>query len=203
MDSNPNFDLLMEKELLTISGTPRLLLHRCCGPCSSSVLERLSRYFDITVLYYNPNIYPPEEFEKRLGEQRRLIELMEFENAVSLAVEPYDHGEFALIAKDYENIPEGGERCVRCFRLRLERTARRAKDGGFEYFTTTLSVSPHKNARILNSLGSEIGERFGVKYLYSDFKKKNGFKRSTELSKRYDLYRQIYCGCEYSRGYPY
>ena len=202
MDRFPNFHLLMEKELRKISGTPRLLLHSCCAPCSSSVMELLAKHFSLTVLYYNPNIAPEAEFHKRLQELRRLISLMDFPNPVELAVPEYDHGAFLRIAEGLENVPEGGERCRECFRLRLTEAARWAKEGGYDYFTTTLSVSPHKNSQVLNRLGMAIGEEFGVKYLFSDFKKKGGFDRSTALSEQFDLYRQVYCGCEYSLDYP-
>lgn len=202
MDRFPNFQLLMEQELKKLSGTPRLLLHSCCGPCSSYVLEYLSEYFRITVLYYNPNISPPDEFYKRLSEQRRLIQLMEFKNPVELVVPEYDHGQFLRISGGMEDMPEGGERCRECFRLRLTEAAAYAKRDGFDYFTTTLSVSPHKNSRVLNALGQEIAKEYAVKYLYSDFKKKGGFNRTTELSEKYRLYRQVYCGCEYSLDYP-
>ena len=202
MDRDPNYNLLMERELKTLTGTPRLLLHSCCGPCSSSVLERLSPFFDLTVLYYNPNIYPRAEFEKRLSEQRRLIAAMPFENPVELVSLPYDHGEFLQIARGMEQVREGGARCERCFRLRLTCAARYAREHGFAYFTTTLSVSPHKDSRLLNRLGADIGEREGIAFLHADFKKRGGFDRTTALSAQYALYRQTYCGCEFSTNAP-
>lgn len=176
---------------------PRLLLHSCCGPCSSYVLEYLSVYFDITLYYYNPNIFPPEEYEKRLQNQVSLLDQTKW---ARLVPSEYDHGEFLIAAKGLENEREGGARCTECFRLRLEKTAQKAKEGGFDYFTTTLSVSPHKNALLLGELSEEIGEKYGVKPLPADFKKRNGYKRSVELSERYGLYRQNYCGCEFSMG---
>ncbi len=245
-------------EIKESSKTPSLLLHSCCGPCSSYVLDYLKDYFKITVFYYNPNIYPEEEYEHRLSEQKRLIDMVYsgspaedqlqtssegrdlydeskcFE--VKLLTLPYDHREFLEAAKGYEAEPEGGARCVKCFELRLNKTAEIAKEQGFDYFGTTLTVSPHKNAMILNKVGHEaeklvhapdhlmtsenqttdanntgsveannaslafIGDLDSPPiWLESDFKKKNGYLRSIELSKQYDLYRQDYCGCEFAR----
>jgi len=178
--------------------TPTLLLQSCCGPCSSYVLEYLTRFFSVTVLYYNPNIYPKEEYEKRLLEQRKIISLLPVKNPVSIMECDYDENVFYNGVKGYESEPEGGARCEKCFVLRLHKTARLAKDNGFDYFGTTLTVSPHKNAQLINALGVDIGEKIGIKYLESDFKKRNGYKRSIELSKEYDLYRQDYCGCVFS-----
>ncbi len=178
--------------------TPRLLLHSCCAPCSSYVLEYLSEYFSITVFYYNPNIYPPEEFGKRVEEQERLIRGLPAKHPVSFLEGPYEPERFYEMAKGMEQIPEGGERCFRCYRLRLLETAQMARAGGFDYFTTTLSISPLKNAQKLNEIGARLAEEYGVPYLFSDFKKRNGYKRSTELSAEYGLYRQDYCGCVYS-----
>lgn len=177
---------------------PRLLLHSCCAPCSSYVLEYLSEYFSITVFYYNPNIYPPEEFGKRVEEQERLIRELPAKHPVSFLEGPYEPERFYEMAKGLEQIPEGGERCFRCYRLRLLETAQMARAGGFDYFTTTLSISPLKNAQKLNEIGARLAEEYGVPYLFSDFKKRNGYKRSTELSAEYGLYRQDYCGCVYS-----
>ena len=179
---------------------PSLFLHSCCAPCSSYVLEYLSKYFNITVFYYNPNIYPEEEYHKRVHEITRLVNSMEFEHPVKLIEGHYDPQEFFQMAKGLEDLPEGGERCFKCYRLRMEEAAKLAEEGGYDYFTTTLSISPHKNAQVLNELGKEISDAFGVPYLYSDFKKKNGFKCSTELSKEYNLYRQDYCGCVFSKA---
>lgn len=194
-----NYQLELDKILdrISQSGThPSLLLHSCCGPCSSYVLEYLTKYFDITVLYYNPNIWPVEEFIKRANEQRRLIE--DAGLTVRLITPEYDDTAFYSAAKDLENEPEGGARCRECFVLRLNETAKLAQQDGYDYFTTTLSVSPHKNAQLLNQLGYELGEKYGVAYLPADFKKREGYKRSIELSKQYNLYRQQYCGCKFS-----
>lgn len=180
--------------------TPSLLLHSCCGPCSSYVLECLHEFFDITVFYYNPNIDPEAEYEKRLSEQDRLIRTV-YGTEVKLLTVPYDHSEFLEAAKGLEAEPEGGARCEACFHLRLRKTAEMAAAHGFDYFATTLTVSPHKNAMILNRVGHEEEGGAGgrVIWLESDFKKKNGYKRSIELSKELNLYRQIYCGCEFAR----
>ena len=178
--------------------TPSLLLHSCCAPCSSYVLEYLSRYFKITVFYYNPNIYPEEEFYKRRSEQERFISQLPTKNPVSFIGTEHMSEEFYKAVKGLEHIREGGERCFACYRLRLEESAIAARDMGADYFTTTLSISPMKNAQKLNEIGGELGEKYGVKYLFSDFKKRNGYKRSTELSREYGIYRQNYCGCVFS-----
>ena len=177
---------------------PRLLLHSCCAPCSSYVLEYLSRYFEITVFYYNPNIYPPEEFGKRVEEQKRLIAQLPAEHPISFLDGPYEPERFYEMARGLEQVPEGGERCFKCYRLRLTETAEMASAGKYDYFTTTLSISPLKNAEKLNEIGGQLAKDYGVDYLYSDFKKRNGYKRSTELSREYGLYRQDYCGCVFS-----
>ena len=177
---------------------PRLLLHSCCAPCSSYVLEYLSDYFEITVFYYNPNIYPPEEFGKRVEEQKRLIRQLPAKHPISFLDGPYEPERFYEMAKGLEQSPEGGERCFKCYRLRLAETAEMARAGKYDYFTTTLSISPLKNAEKLNEIGGALARDYGVAYLYSDFKKRNGYKRSTELSKEYGLYRQDYCGCVFS-----
>lgn len=193
-----NFQLIMERQLETLKGGERLLLHSCCGPCSSYVLDVLTKHFDVTLLYYNPNIYPSEEYQKRLGEQLRLLDEMPFEKSVSYMACEYDEGEFLQAAKGLESEREGGARCERCFRLRLNKTAFEAQKNGFDYFTTTLSVSPHKNAQMLNEIGKELEKEYGVKYLYADFKKKDGYKKSVKLSEEYNLYRQDYCGCRFA-----
>ena len=177
---------------------PRLLLHSCCAPCSSYVLEYLSRYFEITVFYYNPNIYPPEEFGKRVEEQKRLIAQLPAEHPISFLDGPYEPERFYEMARGLDQVPEGGERCFKCYRLRLSETAEMARAGKYDYFTTTLSISPLKNAEKLNEIGGQLAKDYGVDYLYSDFKKRNGYKRSTELSREYGLYRQDYCGCVFS-----
>lgn len=177
---------------------PRLLLHSCCAPCSSYVLEYLSQYFYITVFYYNPNIFPEREYTKRILEQQTLIGKMRVKYPVSFIAGSYDKEKFYEMAEGLENVKEGGERCMKCYELRLRESAQVAKSGGFDYFTTTLSISPLKNAALLNEIGLKLQEEYGVKYLLSDFKKRNGYKRSIELSKEYGLYRQDYCGCEFS-----
>lgn len=177
---------------------PTLLLHSCCAPCSSYVLEYLSNYFKITVLYYNPNIYPESEYSKRIIEQQTLIGAMRTKYPVQFIAGDYEKEKFYTMAKGLEEVQEGGVRCFKCYELRLRETAEIAKAGGYEYFTTTLSISPLKNAAKLNEIGLKLAEEYGVAYLTSDFKKKNGYKRSVELSAQYGLYRQDYCGCEFS-----
>ena len=177
---------------------PRLLLHSCCGPCSSSVLELLTKYFDVTLLWYNPNLYPQEEFDKRLATQIELIEKMGLTEEVSVLAESRKHDDYLRRIKGLEDEPEGGTRCTECFRLRLMECARLAKQYGFEYFCTTLTVSRYKDAERINTLGEEIGRAFGVAWLPSDFKKRSGELRSQQLSEQYGLYRQNYCGCEFS-----
>ena len=178
---------------------PTLLLHSCCAPCSSHCIEYLSQYFSITILYYNPNISPAEEFYKRAKEQQRLVSEMPLKHPVTVIVDDYDPQEFYSAVKGLEHIPEGGERCFVCYRLRQERAARYAAEHGFEYFCSTLSISPLKNTAKLNEIGEELSEIYPVKHLPSDFKKRNGYKRSIELSKEYGLYRQSYCGCVFSK----
>lgn len=177
----------------------RLLLHSCCAPCSSYVLEYLSDYFEITVFYYNPNIFPEDEYTKRIVEQQELIANMKTKYPVAFIAGDYEKDRFYEMAAGLEHLKEGGERCFRCYELRLRETAKLAKEAGFDYFTTTLSISPLKNAEKLNAIGRELGEAYGVSYLQSDFKKRNGYRRSVELSKEFGLYRQDYCGCIYSK----
>lgn len=177
---------------------PTLLLHACCAPCSSYCLEYLSNYFRITLFYYNPNIYPESEYSLRVDEARRLINEMNFKNEVSFLEGEFNPKEFYDCIKGFEGEKEVGERCFKCYRLRLEKTAKIAKEKGFDYFTTTLSISPLKRSDKINEIGEAIGDICGVKHLPSDFKKKNGYKRSTELSKEHGLYRQDYCGCVFS-----
>lgn len=185
----------------SLNGTvPTLLLHSCCAPCSSYTLEYLSRYFSITVFYFNPNISPKAELDKRFAEQKRLIETLPSENKISLICGDYNYDEFLNIARGYESVPEGGERCFRCYRMRLEKTAELAKQNGFDYFCTTLSISPLKNSQKINEIGFDVAEKYGVKWLPSDFKKREGYKRSIELSREYDLYRQNFCGCVFSKS---
>lgn len=178
---------------------PKLLLHSCCAPCSSYVLEYLSEYFDITIYYYNPNISPKEEFSKRIDEQKRLINELPVKNKISFISGKYDNSKYEKMIKGLEEQPEGGSRCYLCYKLRLEETAKLAQEMGFDYFTTTLSISPYKNSKVLNEIGEELEKNYNVNYLYADFKKKDGYKRSIELSKIYGLYRQDYCGCIFSK----
>jgi len=195
---NINYDKELDKIIETLNcRKPTLLLHTCCAPCSSAVIERLIPYFEITVYYYNPNIEPYEEYIKRKEEQKRY--LIEIDKNIKFEDCDYEHEEFIKIAKGKENLPEGGFRCHECYKLRLLKTALKAKEKNMEYFGTTLTVSPYKNSQVLNSLGREISEELNIKYLYSDFKKKEGYKRSIELSKEHNLYRQDYCGCSYSK----
>lgn len=179
---------------------PTLLLHTCCAPCSSAVIERLSKYFRITVFYYNPNIEPLEEYLKRKEEQKRFLSEVTTPYPINFLDCDYEHEEFIQLSKGLENEKEGGPRCLKCYRLRLLKTALKAQEFHFDYFGTSLTVSPYKNAQVLNQIGEELQKKFNVKYLYSDFKKRNGYKRSTELSKDYHLYRQDYCGCSFSKA---
>lgn len=182
---------------------PTLLLHACCAPCSSYCLEYLSQYFKITLFYYNPNIDPAEEYAHRVAEAKRLVAALPVKHPVTFLEGRFAPAEFYDAVRGLEAEPEGGARCVQCFRLRLCEAAKAAKDGGFDWFTTTLSISPLKNAQILNEEGERAGAQFGVRYLPSDFKKRGGYQRSIELSRVYDLYRQDYCGCVFSRRRDY
>lgn len=189
--------------LCGICSPPRLLLHSCCAPCSSYCLEYLCKYFAITVFYYNPNISAQTEYRKRVEEQKRLIACYNKEGKgypIEVVEGLYEPFSFFEMAKGYETCPEGGERCFRCFDLRLRETAIRAKESSYDYFATTLTISPLKNAQKINEIGMKLAEEYGVKWLPSDFKKKNGYKRSIELSAEYNLYRQDYCGCAYSKA---
>lgn len=195
-----NYKKELDKITDSLNGdVPKLFLHSCCAPCSSYTLEYLSNYFDITVYYFNPNISPKAEFDKRYAEQKRLIEALPSKHTIKLVCGEYDYNDFLKIAKGYENVPEGGERCFRCYRMRLESTAKLAKEQGFDYFCTTLSISPLKNSQKINEIGYEVAEKYGIKWLPSDFKKKEGYKRSIELSREYQLYRQNFCGCVFSK----
>ena len=199
--NNVNYQKELDKIIagLDEANPPRLLLHSCCAPCSSYTLEYLSNYFDITVYYFNPNISPKAEFDKRFAEQKRLIEQLPHKNVIRLVEGDYNYDDFLQIAKGLEDVAEGGERCFRCYRMRLESTARLAKEQGYDYFCTTLSISPLKNSRKINEIGKETEEKYGVKWLSSDFKKREGYKRSIELSREYSLYRQNFCGCVFSK----
>lgn len=192
----------MEKEinyLVENKLKPRLLLHSCCAPCSSHVLSVLTDYFDITILYYNPNIEPYEEYLKRKEEEIRFIKEFPHQNLIIIMDCDYDNDLFKQMSKGLEDVSEGGDRCTKCYYLRLEKTAKLAKENNYDYFCTTLSVSPYKNSYKLNTIGEELSNKYQIKYLYSDFKKKEGYKHSIELSKEYNLYRQNYCGCIYSK----
>lgn len=194
-----NYQKQLDKLIEQLDYTPRLLLHSCCAPCSSYCIEYLSQFFSITILYYNPNISPREEFEKRAAEQQRLVSEMQLKNPICVVVDNYDPNEFYSAVKGFEHIPEGGERCFICYRLRLERAAEYAAQHGFDYFCSTLSISPLKNAAKLNEIGAELSEIYNVRNLPSDFKKRGGYLRSIELSKQHGLYRQNYCGCVFSK----
>jgi len=195
-----NFQRLLDEEIELIKDRgikPKLLLHACCGPCSSYVVEYLSKYFDITIYYYNPNTYPEAEFNRRLDELNKFIN--NFNNKIKVIEENYNPIEFYNNIKGLEHLGEKSRRCYNCYKLRMNKAALYAKENNFAYFTTTLSISPYKNANWINEIGSKLENKIGVKYLYSDFKKKDGYKRSLELSKEYGLYRQEYCGCVYSK----
>ncbi len=194
-----NYQKELEDIIKGLEKAPTLLLHSCCAPCSSYVIEYLSRYFEITVFYYNPNISPEEEYRYRTEEVKRLIRELPTEHPVHFIEGKYDPERFYEAARGLEKVPEGGERCEKCFRLRLSEAAEYAEKGGFDYYTTTLTISPMKNAALLNSIGMEEAEGRSIVWLPSDFKKKNGYHRSVELSQEYGLYRQDFCGCVFSR----
>lgn len=193
-----NYDLKMEEIIKNISEGSTLLLHACCAPCSSTVLERLGNFFNISILYYNPNITNKDEYEKRLEEIRKFTSSFDTKYPIEVISGRYEPKEFFDIARGLEDEPERGKRCYKCYELRLRETAKNAKEKGFDYFTTTLSLSPYKDAKWINEIGEELEKELEVNFLYSDFKKKNGYKRSIELSNEFNLYRQDYCGCVYS-----
>lgn len=197
MENKINYELELEKIVNSLEYKPKLLLHSCCGPCSSYVITYLKDYFDITVFYYNPNIEPLEEYEKRKKEQIKLIKELNIPS-VSLENVSYDNESFRKCVKGYESELEGGARCHLCYELRLRKTFSKALEKGYEFVGTTLTVSPYKNAQVLNSIGENLSKEFNIKWLYSDFKKKDGYKKSIELSHKYNLYRQDYCGCNFS-----
>lgn len=195
-----NYQLELDKTLKRLveeHRRPKLLLHACCAPCSSYVLEYLEQYFDIVVFYYNPNISPESEYRHRVDEIRRLIR--EMCPSVGFLEGRYEPERFFEMAKGLEQEPERGARCLKCYRMRLEESAAAAAQNGFDYFTTTLTISPQKDSAVLNAIGREVSDLYGVPYLFSDFKKKGGFKRSIELSAQFHLYRQNFCGCPFSR----
>ena len=196
---NINYHKLCLEEISKLNNQKKILLHSCCAPCSSYVITFLSNYFDITILYYNPNISPKEEYNKRKQEQIRLINTLKTKNKLDFLDCDYDNNLYNEHIKGYEKYPEGGSRCHICFNLRLEKTAKLAKKHNYDYFCSTLTVSPHKNSKIINEIGETISKNYNIKWLYSDFKKNEGFKQSIELSKKYELYRQDYCGCIYSK----
>lgn len=193
-----NYDLEMEKQMAKLHEGDELLLHACCAPCSSAVLERLSNFFKITIFYYNPNITNKDEYHKRVLEVKKFISEFKTKYAISFIEGKYDPDRFFAISKGLENEPERGRRCYKCYKLRLEETARVASSLGYRNFCTTLTLSPYKNSNWLNEIGSELNKKYESNYLYSDFKKKNGYKRNIELSHEYNLYRQDYCGCIFS-----
>ena len=190
---------LQKKQLSEIKESKKLLLHSCCAPCSSHVITLLTKYFDITILYYNPNIYPKEEYQKRKEEQIKLIKEINKINKIDIIDWDYDNNIYEEKIKGYEACPEKGARCNICFDLRLRKTAYIARQNAYDYFCTTLTVSPYKNSDLINQIGEKISQEYNIKWLYSDFKKNNGYKNSIELSKKYQLYRQNYCGCIYSK----
>ena len=197
----PNYyqEFLSTIKTIDKNNKPKLLLHVCCAPCSSHCISVLDPIFDITVFYYNPNISPFDEYERRYNEEVRF--LREAYPHINIINAEYDYLSFEELAKGLENLPEGGERCKKCYRLRLKKCGEYAKQNDFDYFTTTLTVSPYKHSDTLNQIGEEVSKECRVKYLYSDFKKQDGYKHSIELSKRYNLYRQDYCGCKFSKQF--
>lgn len=194
-----NYDKLMEEQMSSTKEGSTLLLHACCAPCSSACLERLSNFFKITIIYYNPNITEEKEYLKRLEELKNFIQKIKVKYPISIIDTRYDPKEFFEISKGLEKEKERGKRCYKCYELRLEETAKVAKENNFDFFTTTLTLSPYKKTDWLNEIGENLSNKYQTSYLYSDFKKKNGYKRSIELSKEYNLYRQDYCGCIYSK----
>ena len=198
MTRNYYQEFLSTTQKIDKNSKPKLLLHVCCAPCSSHCLSVLEPYFDITVFYYNPNISPYEEYERRLNEEKKYLSLVH--PNIKIVDAEYDNEKFEELAKGLEDLKEGGERCHKCYRLRLQKTGEYAKQNGYDYFTTTLTVSPYKHSATLNEIGEEVSKQVGVKYLFSDFKKENGYQHSIELSKKYNLYRQDYCGCKFSKA---
>ncbi len=194
-----NYSIVLENTLKNLDSKKKLLLHACCAPCSSYVIEYLTNYFDITILYYNPNIDTSEEFNHRLSELERFVKEFKTKNKVEVISLGYNNKEYLDVVKGLEQEKEGGKRCIECFKLRLEASALYAKENNFDYFTTTLTISPLKSSKLLNEIGHDLENKYHIKYLYSDFKKKEGYKRSIVLSHEYNLYRQDYCGCKFSK----
>ncbi len=200
LNKTKNFDQILDDEIKeNIGKHKKLLLHACCAPCSSYVLEYLSKVFDITIYYYNPNIDDIEEFNKRVEEVKKIISEAPFAKDVKLVIGPYEREKYLDSIKGFEEEKEGGIRCKKCYYMRLEKACIYAKENNFDFFTTTLSISPYKDAKALNRIGEVLSNKYHIDYLYSDFKKKNGYKRSIELSHIYKLYRQDYCGCNHSK----
>ena len=195
-----NYQVVLDETIKNLNKIPKLLLHACCAPCSSYVLEYLSNYFEITVFFYNPNMDNVDEYNKRLMELERFVKEFKTKYPVKVVSKEYNHEEFLEMAKGLEQEPEKGSRCLKCYRLRLEESFNYAKENNFDYITTTLTLSPYKNSKVINEIGKELEEKYQFPYLYSDFKKRDGYKRSIELSKEYHLYRQDYCGCEFSKA---
>lgn len=197
-----NYAKIMDNIILELqkeNKVPNLLLHSCCAPCSSHVIDTLHKYFNITIFYYNPNIEPESEYLKRKNEEINFIKKFPHQNKLEIIDSDYDNELYHQVVKGLENEKEGGARCMKCYYLRLDKTASKAKELGFDYFATTLTVSPFKNSAKINEFGEKLSQKYNIKYLYSDFKKKNGYKHSIELSKEYNLYRQDYCGCIYQK----
>ena len=194
-----NYQKKLEEIIKSLDYRPKLLLHACCGPCSSYVIEYLNKYFDITLYYYNPNIHPKEEYTRRYNELKKFIGVFKIDNKVNLIEEHYNPDEYYKSIKGLEELGEKSKRCYKCYELRMEMASKYAKDNNFDYFTTTLSISPYKISSWINEIGKILQDKYDIKYLYADFKKNNGYKRSLELSKKYNMYRQDYCGCIYSK----
>lgn len=192
MNTYKDFEIFLSN----LKEKPKLLLHSCCGPCSTSVLELLCKYFVVDIYYYNPNIYPKEEYQKREEEQQKIISLLK--DKIGFIKCNYHTNEYYKAISGLEEEKEGGSRCQKCIYLRMEKACKYAKENNYDFFTTTLSVSPHKNSKMINEIGTKLEKEYSMPYLYSDFKKKEGYKRSIELSKKFNLYRQNYCGCKYS-----
>lgn len=195
MEIKTNYELEYQKIIKNLTQKPTLLLHSCCAPCSSSVLKKVCKNFNVTILYYNPNIYPKEEYLKRKAEQIKLCNLLN----IDILDCDYNEDEFLAEVKGLEQETEGGCRCNKCFLIRLEKTAKSAKQNNFDFFGTTLTVSPHKNEQIINKIGKKLQDKYEISFLFSDFKKQNGYLESIKLSKEYNLYRQDYCGCRFSK----